>query len=389
MPLAATPEEPDSDVTALTTAISSLEMIPIQETGGDCPICQELLKDAVIALPCKHIFDIHCIRYWVATKFPLAISCPSCRTVITHVQLNVGKDDQKEAPWRELITDEDITAASQEQPDFPNIAQEFGRIIWQVHQFRRVTARGRVSVEYPPVEYHSVVAEFEGGVAVVSRHLSLKVVQEGIETKSTLQRWLRIKYYKASHSSSDKLRRTVSQSSSQSLERARKEVVDFRKEWGENRRFLDIPRGTYTRPEQSLVIGNRGIQQVKLRKTAETWERHTCLQPSGEANVKIVWTTVLNEQGPTRPNGDPQTFDIDEDRNVLRTRWKVRIATEQIRSALVLLSSPGASDQRSSLDRFTTNILEPCPSDAVQCENCMARHIGGYCIEQWSLIWPP
>jgi hypothetical protein len=234
-----------------------------------------------------------------------------------------------------------------------------------------------------------VAAEFEGGVAVVSRHLSLKVVQEGIETKSTLQRWLWIKYYRASHTRSDKLRRMVNQSSSQSLERARKEVEDFRKEWGENRKLLDLPRGTYTRPEQSLAIGDRGIQQVKLRKTAGTWEIPTCLQPCGETDVKIVWITVLKECGPARPDGDPQTFDIGEDCNVLRTRWKVRIATEQIRSALVLLSSPGGKDQRSSLDRFTTNILEPCPSDAVQCENCLARHIGGYCIEQLSLIWPP
>jgi hypothetical protein len=149
---------------------------------------------------------------------------------------------------------------------------------------------------------------------------------------------------------------------------------------------LDIPRGTYTRLEQNLAIGDRGIKQVKLHKTAGTFEMPTCLQPRGEADVKIGWTTVLKEQGPTRPDGDPHTFDAGEDRNVLRTRWKVRIATEQIQSALVLLSSPGGNDQRSSLDRFTTNILEPCPFDAVQCENCLARHKWGYCIEQFSLL---
>lgn len=388
MSSAATPEVPDSDVTALTTAISSLEMSPLSETGGDCPICQEPLEDAVAALPCKHVFDIDCIRYWVATKFRLVISCPSCRAAISHFQLNVGKEDQKEVPWREVITEEFITVVSQEQQDFPNIAREFSRIIWQEQQLRRITARGRVSVKYPPVEYHSVVAHFEYGVAVVSRHLSLKVVQEGIETKSTLQRGLRIKCYRASHPKSHKLRRMVNHSSSQSLERARNEIEDFMKEWGENRKFLDTPRGIYTLPEQSLAIGDRGVQQVKLRKIVETWESSTCLQESGEANVKIVWTTVLKEQGPTRADGDPQTFDIGENRNVLRTRWKVRIATEQIRSAFVLLSSSGANDQRNSLDRFTTNILEPCPSDAVQCENCKARHSRGYCIEQWSLIWP-
>jgi hypothetical protein len=389
MSSAAIPKESDSAVKALTTATSSLELIPLLETGGDCPICQEPMKDAVVVLPCKHVFSLHCIRYWVATRFPRPITCPSCRTVITHVLLNVGKDDKRKIPWRELITDEDVAAASQEQQDFSNLAQDYRRIIWQLQQWMRVEARGIVSVKYPPVEYHSVAAEFEGGVAEVSRHLSLKVVQEGIQTKSTLQRWLRIKYYKASHPRTESLRRMTNSSSSQSLERARQEVVDFRKEWGENRRLLDIPRGTYTRPEQILVIGDRGIQQVKLLKKAETWERPTCLRSSGEANVKIVWTTVLKECGPTRPDGDPQTFDIGEDRNVLRTRWKVRIATEQIRSALVLLSSPGSNDQRSSLDRFTTNILETCPSDAVQCGKCMARHIGGYCIEQWSLIWPP
>lgn len=265
MPLAPIPEEHDSDVTALTSAISSLEMSPLPEMGGDCPIYQEPLKDAVVALPCKHVFDIHCIRYWVATKFPQAISCSSCRTVITHVQLNAGKEDQKEVPCGEVITNEDVAA---EQPDFPNIARAFGRIYWQVQQVRRITARGRVSVEYPWVEYHSVVAKFEGGVAVVSRQLLLKVVQEGIETISTLQRLLWIKYYKVSHPRSDKLRRMVNQSSSQSLERARKEVEDFRKKCGENRGLLDIPRGTYTRPEQKLAIGDRGIQQVKLHKTA-------------------------------------------------------------------------------------------------------------------------
>jgi hypothetical protein len=125
-----------------------------------------------------------------------------------------------------VITNEDVAAASQEQPDFPNRARAFGRIYWQVQQVWRITARGRVCVEYPWVEYHSVVAEFEGGVAVVSRQLLLKVVQEGIETISTLQRLLWIKYYKVSHPRSDKLRRMVNQSSSQSLERARKKVED-------------------------------------------------------------------------------------------------------------------------------------------------------------------
>jgi len=389
MSSAATPEEPDSGVTALTTAISSLEMRPLPERGGNCPICQEPLKDAAVALPCKHVFDIHCIRSWVITKFPEAISCPSCRTVITHVQLNAGKEDQKEVTCGELVTYEDIAAPSQEQPDFPNIARPFGRIYGQGQQgqqVRRITARGRVLVEYPWVEYRSVVAEFEGGVALVSRQLWLQVVQEGLETKSTLQRLLWIKYYKASHPRSDQMRRMVNPSSSQSLERARKEVDDFRKEWGENRGLLDIPRGTYTRPEQKLAIGDRGIQQVKLQKTAGIFEWPTFLQRPGETEVKVGWTTVLKEQGPTRPDGDPQTFNIDENRNVHQTRWKVRFATEQIRIALVLLSSRGGNDQRSRLDRFTTNILEPCPSDALQCENCMARHKWGYCIEQWSLL---
>jgi hypothetical protein len=270
MSSAATPEETDSDVTALTTAISSLDMRPLPETGGDCPICQEPLKVAAVALPCKHVFDIHCIRYWIITKFPEAISCPSCRMVITHVQLNAGKEDQKEVTCEEVITDEDVAAASQEQPDFPNIALAIYWQVQQLQQVRRSTARGRVFVEFPWFGYHSSEAEFEGGVATVSRLFKLEVVQEGIETKSTLKRLLWLKYYKASDPTLDKLRRLVYQLSSQSFERARKEVEDFKKEWGENRGLLDIPRETvtYTRPEQILAIGDRGIQQVKLQKTA-------------------------------------------------------------------------------------------------------------------------
>ncbi len=233
MPPAEIPEKHHSDATTLTTAISSLEMIPLpQDTGGECPICQEPVKDALVALPCKHVFDIQCIRYWAATKFPLAVS--SCRTLITHFQINVGKNDQKEVPWVEVITDEDITAASEEQPDFPNIARELGSITWQVQQFGRMRAGGRVYVEYPPVEYQWVVGEFEGGVAEVSRLLSLKVVQEGMQTKSKLRRWLRFKYYKPSHGRTDKLRRMVNQSSSKSLERARQEVQDFKEERARN-----------------------------------------------------------------------------------------------------------------------------------------------------------
>jgi hypothetical protein len=137
-------------------------------------------------------------------------------------------------------------------------------------------------------------------------------------------------------------------------------------------------------PEPRLETGDRRVQEISLLKKAHTYEAPArCQMTAYETNVKIKWTTVLTEVGPIRPDGDPQTFGRGEGVDVFRTREKVRVAMERIRCTLALLRCPCHNDQSNHLDRFTTNVLEPCSPDAVQCDKCLTQHIAGYCLEQW------
>ncbi|KAH8789083.1 hypothetical protein F5882DRAFT_494656 [Hyaloscypha sp. PMI_1271] len=358
-------------------------------TPEHCPICHEPFDDEVAVLPCKHIFDIRCIRYWAATKFPRTISCPICRTPITEVLLNVRKEDEKQVPMSEIVRDEDIAAADRDPGDaiFQRIAQSVEIINWQIRQWGRLEARGALSVTYEPLEYLSTVAPLGNGVAQVKRYLSLSIKQQGTRTTSTLHRWLEIKYYKASNTPKFRnLRSRATSLSHPELNRARKEADSFKKEYSENRKLINI--GDYENHEEHLEISDRGVQAVTLFKKARGVETSPPLLGTGATKLKIKWTTRLTERRPTRPDDHPQTFPQVEPIDVLQTRGKVRVATEQIRSALAWFRSRNPNDQSTQLDRITTNILEPCSADAAQCDKCPAKHLVGSCLEQWSLVSP-
>jgi hypothetical protein len=354
-----------------------------------CPICHEPFNDEVAVLPCKHIFDIRCIRYWVATKFPRTITCPTCRTPITEVLLNLWKEDEKQVLLSEIVTDEDIAVAGQDSGEemFQRIVQSVEIINWQIMQWERIEARGALSVTYEPLEYLSTVAPLGNGVAQVKRHLSLSIKQQGIRTTSTLHRWLGIKYYKASNTPKFRnLRSRATSLSHPELNRARQEADGFKKEYSENRKLINI--GGYESREEHLDISDRGVQAISLFKKARGVETSPPLLGTGATKLKIKWTTRLTERGPTRPDDHPQIFAQVESIDVLQTRGKVRVATEQIRSALAWFRSHNPNDQSTQLDRITTNILEPCSADAVQCDKCPAKHLVSSCLEQWSLVSP-
>ncbi|NWV76319.1 TOPRS ligase, partial [Dasyornis broadbenti] len=54
------------------------------ETEGNCPICQDSLRDVTCARPCHHRFCLGCILRW-AQRNP---SCPLCRTLIGTVRFS-------------------------------------------------------------------------------------------------------------------------------------------------------------------------------------------------------------------------------------------------------------------------------------------------------------
>ncbi|KAE9370383.1 hypothetical protein N431DRAFT_342622 [Stipitochalara longipes BDJ] len=372
--------------------IGSLVVDDVIQILEHCTICHKTLKNAVSLLPCNHVFDISCIRYWMIAKFPETITCPLCRTLVGKLSANRGKEDEKEVLLSEILMNEEIVAAGrQNSVDLGNLIQSFDIIHWQFLQWQRLAARGPVSVTYEPVEYLSVIAPFEDGIAVVSRHLSLSIKQQDIRTVSTLGRWLKIEYYKPKFTSRFRdLQNRASASSRPAMHKARQEIADLQEEYSEAFKWPNTHsmRWVYQRPDQYLGMSDRGVQGITLLKKARATETPRALQmTSGKTSFSIKWTTRLTEWGPTRPDGDQLIF-RKETPQLLRVRQKVRVATEQIRSALEWLRGRSANDQTHQLDRFTTNILELGAPGAVQCLNCPAKHIPGYCLEQWSLKFP-
>ncbi|EOD25132.1 hypothetical protein EMIHUDRAFT_206253 [Emiliania huxleyi CCMP1516] len=47
-------------------------------TRGHCPICLEALSDAVLQMPCSHLFHLECLTQWLGTRN----SCPVCRHLL-------------------------------------------------------------------------------------------------------------------------------------------------------------------------------------------------------------------------------------------------------------------------------------------------------------------
>ena len=45
---------------------------------GHCPICLEALSDAVLQMPCSHLFHLECLTQWLGTRN----SCPVCRHLL-------------------------------------------------------------------------------------------------------------------------------------------------------------------------------------------------------------------------------------------------------------------------------------------------------------------
>ncbi|KAN0106476.1 hypothetical protein V8E51_009352 [Hyaloscypha variabilis] len=370
---------------------SSLEDDDIQ-ISEECPICLDTLEDAIALLPCNHVFDILCFRHWIKARLPQNIACPLCRSSVLKLLLNRGKEDEKEVLLSEILTDEELAATRRVTfVDQTSINQVAETLRWQEAQWRRLDARGAISVTYEPIEYMSIIAPFEDGIAVVSRRLSLNVTQLGNRTDSTLRRWLKIDYYKPKFTSKFRdLQSKASYSSRPAMHRARQEIADLQEEYSEALKWPNMRnmRWVYQQPEQYLAFGDRGVRKITLSKKARATETPRALQlSSGKTSISIKWTTRLTERGPTRPDGDPVTFGR-ETPQILRIRKKVKFATEQIRSALEWFRDNNADDRFSRIDRVTTNILEPAPQEVVQCRHCPARHIPGHCPEQWSLDFP-
>ena len=364
-----------------------------------CPICLETRKENSIALlPCSHAYDISCIRGWMIAKLPQTLRCPLCRSSVTKVLLNQGQENEKEVLVSNFLSVDKILVARQDSSS--NFSVEDQALLIEALEARRLEDLaiqrlleiGPVSVMYEPVEYMSVIAPFEDRIAVVSRSLSLKVKQSGNRTSSILRRWLTIEYYKPKFTNKFReLQGRAHFSSRSAMHKARHEIQYLQEEYSEAYQWPNTRnmRWVYRRPDQDLARSDRGIRSITLSKKVRANETPRALQlSSGKTSISIKWTTKLTEWGPARPDGAaPITF---EDRNpqILQDRRRVRLATEQIRSALEWLRSSNANDQVHLLDRLTTNILEPGSPRAEQCHDCPAKHLPGFCFGMWSLKHP-
>jgi len=310
------------------------------------------------------------------------------------VCLNRGQENEKEILVGEVLRNKDLVGARNENP-WDISASDRALVIesrrLQDLSLQRLAARGPVSVRYEPIEYMSIIAPFEDGVAVVSRIVSLYIKQRGIVTSSTLRRWLTIEYYKPKFTSKFReLQCRASSSSRPAMHRARLEIQYLQEEYAEAYEWPNTRnmRWVYRSPDQQLGMSDRGVQRITLSKKARATETPRAVQlVSGKTSINIKWTTRLVEWGPTRPDG-ASVIPEDDNPRILQARRRVRLATEQVRSALEWLRRRGANDQVHLLDRYTTNILEPGSPRAEQCSNCPAKHIPGFCLEMWSLQHP-
>jgi hypothetical protein len=328
----------------------------------------------------------------------IAVKCPLCRTPIAKVLLHVGKTGEKQVRLQDVIIEDNMVglaingrwrpAHEGRLVEWPTEEESMERITWQLRQWQRIENRGPVSINYEPVEYMCVIANLkEGMVATVTRSLSLHISQGNIRTQSTLCRWLKITYYKKSDQKNSRGKRNDTNGSW--FQRARQEADNFKEEYADMHYW--VKRGRYQLSPKFLALSDRGLRDISLsrkaRKVETPWPLHWL---GAEEEIIIKWTTELTEAGPTRPDAEVETFERFDSMAIDQARGGVGVATEQIRSALACFRgrSPAAMGRAACLDRFTTNILEQPPADAVQCENCPGKHIPGYCLEQWSLKGP-
>jgi hypothetical protein len=90
-----------------TVDLTALQKARGLQTGGrtvppskECPVCFELLADALEVIPCSHVFCSPCISSWQQQQHTIgSCHCPVCRTAIDrHQPVSVLHDPRYDYP---------------------------------------------------------------------------------------------------------------------------------------------------------------------------------------------------------------------------------------------------------------------------------------------------